>query len=277
MGHRVKRVARGWLAFLAVTMSAMGAEGVHTVGVLSAYFEHVLPLVIVGEGWSQQIVITCVDRSRPCAGFLTFWGSSGEAWDIDLVGQSRAPLYPYVLQLGQTVVFETVVKQHPQILGWARASGSLEGLGDFLMQSVWRKQAPDRPDLMTSAIASLPSFFPARTSVFFDSRGGKFAGVMILFSDICRFFCNDLEPATFRGRAYDTDGNLLAERQYRLKMGEMHWFCLECDIPEVVGRVGVFVVDELESSTSTGTPMLSTFSLQFAPNGAFTAITGFEH
>jgi hypothetical protein len=59
-------------------------------------------------------------------------------------------------------------------------------------------------------------------------------------------------------------------------MGELYWFCLECDIPEVVGRTGTFEVEPI-FAVNSGNPVLSAFSLQFAPNGAFTAITAFEH
>ena len=271
------KILRFIALILILASVTFAGDGKRKVGTLSAFYYSVVPLVIVGEGWTQQIVITCVDDSFACVGSLSFWGRDGKPWEVDLAGQTKASEYAYSLSSGQTKIFETVVKTHSQILGWAHAQDSIEGIGDILVQSIWRKETPDRPDLMTSVIASLPSFSPAKTSIFFDSRGGKYAGVMILFSDHCIFGCDSLQPVTFRGRAYDAEGNLITERQFKLKMGELDWFCLECDMPEVIGKTGTFVVEPVEFDSSTGAPVLCTFSLQFAPNGAFTAISGFEH
>lgn len=247
------------------------------VGTLATYFIHTIPLVIVGEGWSQQFVVTCVDASRGCAFTVSFWDRDGNSWPVDIVGITKSAVYQVTLQSGQTTVFETPVTFGAQALGWALLMGGVGGPGDFLAQTIWRKQTVGRPDLMTSAIASAPSLSPAKTTIFFDSRDGKYAGVMVLFADYCIAGCSSSQPVAFRGRAYENSGKLLAERTYQLRLGALHWFCLECDIPEVVGKVGTFVVEPISYGNNTTTPVLATFSLQFAPNGAFTAITGFEH
>ena len=48
---------------------------------------------------------------------------------------------------------------------------------------------------------------------------------------------------------------------------------LGIDFPETNGRMGVFVVEPVTQFSTT----LTGFTLQFAPNGAFTAITPFEN
>ena len=57
------------------------------------------------------------------------------------------------------------------------------------------------------------------------------------------------------------------------KKGVLYWMNLGADFPETNGRIGTFVVEPVTKYSTT----LTGFSLEFAPNGAFTAITPFEN
>ncbi len=53
----------------------------------------------------------------------------------------------------------------------------------------------------------------------------------------------------------------------------LNWFSLVADFPETIGRIGTLEVEPVEEFSTR----LAGFSLQFAPNGAFTAISTFEN
>ena len=51
-----------------------------------------VPLVIIGEGWSQQIVIQNVDDEEAVTGTLNFFDAFGDPWDVQLVNtEAHAP------------------------------------------------------------------------------------------------------------------------------------------------------------------------------------------
>jgi hypothetical protein len=69
------------------------------------------------------------------------------------------------------------------------------------------------------------------------------------------------------------DGNVISQKTIQQKAGTLYWMNLIQDFPETAGKRGMFVVDVVNVYDTT----LSGFSLQFAPNGAFTAVTPFEN
>ena len=69
-------------------------------------------------------------------------------------------------------------------------------------------------------------------------------------------------------------GNAFEETTTTQAHQTLHWFSLTVDHPETAGRLG-----NLEaSSCDAGSEFveLVAFSLQFAPNGAFTVVTPYE-
>src|ERR1043166_5366793 len=113
---------------------------------LTTYSTQIVPLVIVGEGWSQRIVLTNVDQSRLAAGTVQFFTQAGQPWTISLTSGGPNSLFVFFLQPGQSTIFETVVLQDPQTLGWAMIEESLSGLGDLFGQAIFRKQTTGLPD-----------------------------------------------------------------------------------------------------------------------------------
>jgi len=238
------------------------------VGALTIFSTQVVPLVILGEGWNQKIVLQNVDAATRAVGTIRFFTKDGAPWAIAL--RDRGPAtdsFLFNLALGQTAVFETLVDNAPQRLGWALIEESSSGLGDMLGQTIFRKQNAGSPDFMCSHVLGDDGF--ERMAVYFDNTEGKYTGMGILTSDVCAFSCTaDLLRVTVR----DLAGNTITQKTISQKPGILYWMNLGVDFPETVGRTGTFAVESVQAFSTN----LTGFSLQFAPNGAFTAITPFE-
>jgi hypothetical protein len=112
-----------------------------------------------------------------------------------------------------------------------------------------------------------------KLSVFFDNTDGRYTGMGILTSDVCEYsFCKDkLYPLKVTITALD--GTMISQRTIQQKDGTLYWMNLAQDFPEAAGKRGMFVVEVVNTYETT----ISGFSLQFASNGAFTAVTPFEN
>jgi hypothetical protein len=160
------------------------------------------------------------------------------------------------------------VKTYSQQLGWAILSQQSTGLGDLFGQTIFRKQTPGRPDFMCSMALGSTSF--TSTSVFFDNTEGRYTGMGILSSETCSFGCDT--PVQLKVTVKTLDGLIISTKIIDQKKGVLYWMNLAVDFPETVNRVGMFVVEPVTHFST----VLSAFSLQFAPNGAFTVVTPFE-
>jgi hypothetical protein len=236
---------------------------------LTTYITQVVPLVIVGEGWSQRVVLTNVDDTRSAIGTLQFFTQNGQPWTVSLTNSGNGSIFAFSLQPGQTLIYETVTQQNPQTLGWALIEENTSGLGDLLGQTIFRKQTLGQPDFMCSMILGGQAY--RRLTVFFDNTGGKYTGMGILTSEVCTFSCNNAD--SLRVTVQDLSGNVVSQKTINQKKGVLYWMNLGADFPETNGRIGTFVVEPVAKYSTT----LTGFSLQFAPNGAFTAITPFEN
>lgn len=238
-------------------------------GSLTTSYEQIVPLVIVGEGWSQRIVLTNVDDSRPAVGTIQFFTSSGQPWTVNLTSGARGSIFAFSLQTGQTAIYETAVQQVAQVLGWAMIEETTTGLGYLFGQTVFRKQTAGLPDFMCSHVLGGHAY--ERLTVFFDNTGGKYTGMGILTSETCLFSCTT--PDLLRVTVRDLTGNILSQKTVSQLKGTLYWMNLGVDFPATNGVMGTFVVEQVTQYSTT----LTGFSLQFAPNGAFTAITSFEN
>lgn len=236
-------------------------------GPLNGFITQFVPMVIVGEGWSQRIILTDVDDTHPAAGTIQFYTKDGAPWSISTVSQGRASLFAFVLQPGQTYILETTVSQAPQSLGWAQIQEVSSGVGTMLGQTVFRKQSPGLPDFMCSMVLGMTAF--TRMTAFFDNTGGNYTGMGILSSQKCIVNCTDLLRVT----VFDLSGNVLSQKTISQSKGSLYWMNLAIDFPATANRMGTFAVEPVTKYTTT----LTGFSLQFAGNGAFTVITPFEN
>src|SRR5690349_9094646 len=76
------------------------------VGNLSTWVDQVVPLIIVGEGWNQKIILQNVDTSARAIGTIRFFTKDGAPWPIALKERGSATdTFLFNLALGQTVVF----------------------------------------------------------------------------------------------------------------------------------------------------------------------------
>jgi hypothetical protein len=253
---------------LTLLLPVFGADPAkNNIGTRSVTYEQILPLLIVGEGWSQSLVVQNVDDDRPSVGNLKFYTREGEPWQVDLVDHGKTDTVPINLQPGHSMFVQTVEYLHPQELGWAFVDLDSEGLGDILCQTIYRKRQEGRPDLMTSAVLSDSGY--DRMSLYFDNTDWKYAGVAILNSDQCSY-CTD--KPEFRIQVKNFDGSIVVERTRAFDYGELWWISLIHEFPETIDKRGILVVEPVERFDGE----VSGFSLQFTPNGAFTAIVPFE-
>ena len=192
----------------------------------------------------------------------------GQPWTVETLAGTNS-VFLFNLSPGQTSIIETRVKQDPQVLGWALISQTSGGLGDTLAQTVFRKQSAGRPDLMTSMVVGDQGFDDF--SVHFDNTNGNYTGVGILTSYTpCTASCQDEQYIV---TISDLNGGQISRKTIVQKRGRLYWMNLGADFPETNGRVGTFKVEQGPSTFG----YLTGFSLQFATNGAFTAITPFEN
>lgn len=223
--------------------------------------------MIIGEGWSQKIILSNVDTT-PVIGTLQFYTKDGQPWTVQLTSGTGSAFLVNV-PAGATAIYETVVKQDPQVLGWAIIDQG-PGSGDALGQMVFRKQSEGRADLMTSMLLGDQGY--EYFSVHFDNTNGNFTGLGILTSDLCtQSYCQGDEKYTVT--ITDLNGNVISKKTILQKSGRLYWMNLGTDFPETNGKAGTFKVEPGEDATSS----LTGFSLQFAGNGAFTTITPYEY
>jgi len=254
---------------LASTLPAVQQRAKPKVSSLTTSYEQVVPLVIVGEGWSQRIVLTDVDDSLNAIGTIQFFTQTGQPWTVNTTAGGRNSIFAFSLQPGQSYVLDTAVSQAPQSLGWALIEESTSGIGDLIGQTIFRKQTPGLPDFMCSLVLGGEAF--ERMSVFFDNTGGNYTGMGILTSQTCIVACDTADP--LRVTIKDLSGKTISQKTISQKKGVLYWMNLGVDFPETNGRMGMFTVEPVNQYSTT----LTGFSLQFAGNGAFTAITPFEN
>jgi hypothetical protein len=53
----------------------------------------IVPLMIIGEGWSQRIVFLNVDTTSPVIGTLQFYTKDGQPWQVQTKDQGTAATF----------------------------------------------------------------------------------------------------------------------------------------------------------------------------------------
>jgi len=236
------------------------------VSSLTTFYNQIVPLVVVGDGWSQRFVFLNVDDKLPVVGTLQFYTKDGQPWQVQMKDQGTASIFLVNLQPGQTALFETVVKTTSQQLGWASLQLTSQGMGDVFGQTIFRKQTAGLPDFMCSMVLGGLGF--AKMSAFFDNTGGNYTGMGILSGEIC----SACQPTQFKVTVKGLDGSTISQRTITQNLGALYWMNLAADFPETAGRMGTFTVEIVQQYST----ILTGVSLQFSANGAFTVITPFE-
>lgn len=258
------------LCFLSAAAAYCQTGRIHPkVGSSTTFMDKVIPLVTVGDGWSQRIVLQNVDSTYPAVGKITFFAANGDLLMMNMRGIGQSSLFTFNIPAGRTFVFDTVASSAPLQIGWALLEANSAGLGDLFGQMIFRKQTPGRPDFMCSMVLGRQGF--RKISTFFDNTGGNVTGMGIVTSEDCTVFCSD-SPASLRVTVRDIAGMVISQKTISQKHGTLYWMNLAIDFPETNRKAGTFEVEVIDAYSTNLTGM----SLQFAGNGAFTAITPFE-
>ena len=215
-------------------------------------------MIIIGEGWQQKIVIVNVSyySPEPTVGTVHFYTKDGKAWAVPLQGYGLTDHVDINLKPGQMIALETEVSWNPQSLGWASFDlvSDTNQWGDYHAYTVFRKQTTGQPDLMTSV--PLVDALEDEWIVPFDNTGGKYPGIGLVSS---------YSSTTFSLKVYDGNGNLIKTISKTIKPLYLEWFSLLAENPELAEKQGQLRV-------SGGLWNSAMFTLQFSPNGAFTAL-----
>lgn len=217
------------------------------------------PLVIVGEGWSQQFTIINVEYNAPAeptVGTLRFFDSKGDPWRIAFKGRGSVDQIPVNLKSGEMLMVETEVSNAPQKLGWAYLDlPSSTEWGIYHAFTSFRKQAADRPDLMTSV--PFADALEDDWIIPFDNRDGKYPGIALVNTAS--------RAASFTFDVHDAAGALRRTFTKTIAARSLLWFSLVGEYPDVAELNGQI---KIKGGVLSSAP----FTLQFTPNGAFTAL-----
>lgn len=218
------------------------------------------PLVILGEGWSQQFVIVNVSyySPEPTVGTLAFY-REGQPWRVPIKGRGTVDRINLVIPPGGIVMLETEVSNGQQVLGWADFDlvDDTDQWGIYRAYTVFRKQTPGQPDLMTSV--PFAESLEDEWVIPMDLADGKYPGIGIVNT-------STFSSGTYTFEVYDLNGTRIKTFSKTVRARSLSWFSLVGEHPDLAGRQGQIKV--------SGGPVYSSavFSLQFAGNGAFTAI-----
>jgi hypothetical protein len=252
-----------------------GQPSSRQAGSLTTWITQIVPLVIVGEGWSQRIVIHDVDDTWNSTFHVTFYTKDGQLFPVQTSASSSAlSQFNFTVDAGKSLVIDLLPNFGSQKLGWAEidqystssVSGDYSGLGDMFGQVIYRKQSPGLPDFMCSMVLGGTAF--ERVTTFFDNTSGNYTGMGILTSDTV-----SSSPVSLRVTVRDLSGSVISQKTIQQNQRSLYWMNLGDDFPETRGIAGTFEVEPVIKYTTT----LTGFSLQFAGNGAFTIITPFEN
>ena len=220
----------------------------------------VQPMIIVGEGWTQQFTFVNVSyyAAQPTVGTLSFYTQDGKPWKISLKNLGTVDHVAINLSSGQMLTIETVISAQPQQLGWASfdLSSNINQWGLYHAFTVYRKQMQGQPDLMTSV--GFADGLEDEWIIPFDNTGGKYPGIALVNS-------NPVQTTTFSFQVFDTTGNAVKTFTKVVQPHCLAWFSLVGENPDLASLAGQIKV-------RGGFLSSAVFTLQFTPNGAFTAL-----
>jgi hypothetical protein len=221
----------------------------------------VQPLVIIGEGWTQQFTIINVDYYQggsATTGTVSFYTRDGQRWKIPLKNVGTVDHVNVRLSSGHMTSFETEVLQGPQELGWAYfdLDQPLTNQGIYHAYTVFRKQESGRPDLMTSV--AFVDGFEDEWIIPFDNLGAKYAGVGLVNTSAD-------ETITLTLQVFNDIGGHVKTIKKDIEPLHLEWFSLTGENPELAEKRG-------QIKATGGIGQSAVFTLQFAPHGAFTGL-----
>jgi hypothetical protein len=250
------------ISLLLIAVSLFGAEKKDRTRQTSSYTigPSIQPMIIFGEGWSQTFTLINVDyydEGEPTVGTLRFFTRDGQPWKLPLKVYGAVEQVPVNLRSGQMMMLETEVSQTSQQLGWAflDLSSNTDEWGIYHAFTTYRKQSPGSPDLMTSV--PFVDDLEDEWIIPFDNTGGKYPGIAYVNTSTTR--------DTLTVDVYDKDGKLRKSFERTVPGRTLQWTSLLAEHPDLAGIAGQMILraDGFRAAV---------LALQFAPNGAFTAV-----
>ncbi len=241
-------------ALLYAQLPAQPRTSSYTVG------PSIQPLIIIGEGWSQQLTIINVSYyqgGEPTVGTVRFYTQGGKPWSIPLKGIGSVDHVDVNLASGQMMVLDTEVSFGAQQLGWALfdLSSNVNQWGIYHAFTVFRKQTAGAPDLMTSV--PFVDALEDEWIIPFDNRDGQYPGIGIVSTRS--------SPTQYTLDVYDTNGALKKTITKTVNPSSLLWFSLVGENPDLAGFAG-------QIKMRGGLFSSAVFTLRFAGNGAFTGV-----
>ncbi len=219
--------------------------------------DSVQPLVVLGDGWMQQFTFINVDYyqgGETTLGTLSFYTEKGQPWKLPLKGRGLTDRIEILLHPEEMLMLETDVSWSTLQIGWAYFDVS--ATGNYHAFSVYRKQAEGRPDFMTSV--PFVDGLEDEWIIPFDNDGWKYPGIALVNT-------SSYQTTTFTLSVVDVNGNVLKTISKPVNPRCLHWFSLVHENTDLTLKRGqIKVKGGLFSS--------AVLTLQFAPNGAFTAL-----
>ncbi len=225
-----------------------------------------IPVVVVGGGWSQQIIIQNVDED-PISGTMEIFTEKGDPWEIEIEGQGKGDTFFVNLLPKQMEVFEIPRSLEEQISGYAKLDLACCVWGS--VQTVYRREHPEIQDFAASVVVQGESL--RGLDMMIDNRDGNFTAVGILTTRTCySFSCESAMDIVFR----DKDGIEIFSHTKTQKNRTFEWVILE-HYPELAGKMFNMEVRSGDPDREYLTIVAASF--QMAPNGVMTAIASVEH
>jgi hypothetical protein len=70
------------------------------IGDLTTFYNQFIPLLTIGDGWSQKFVLQNVDSSAPALGFIKFYDQTGASLAINIKGVGLTKVVPINIVAG---------------------------------------------------------------------------------------------------------------------------------------------------------------------------------
>ena len=265
-----------FFSILVVATAMAGTlAGGREAGTVTTGTTQIVPIVVVGGGWSEKIILHNVDDKWSSYFEMTVWTKDGEAFPVEIVGLGKASKFTATIQPGKTLVLDFPRKDGEQQTGWAsisqrtisgQPSGEYNGIGDMFGQMILKRTGMDQPDVMSSMILGDQAY--SKLTIFFDNSGEtNYTELGLLLSSVSSYTTT---PVTMLVTIRDIDGVTLVQRVVEQKRGTMKWMNLVSEFPETVGKSGTVVVAPVGTAS-----YMTGVSFHYSGN-TFVFVTPFE-
>jgi hypothetical protein len=210
----------------------------------------VIPQFVSGGGWSTTLFLTNVSTLSESLN-LNFFGESGGARDVTLLGSGSVPSVATTLAPGQTVVYETTSTGTLDV-GWASVTlGTTNNRVTGF--AIFRYGAAGAPD--SEAIVNLGNTVDQNLVMLYDQMNGFSTGLALVNPGA--------SPVTLNAAIRDASGTTIGTGTITLPPYSHQASFISERFPITANKRGSVVID--------GTAGFSILGLRFNPSGTFTS------